>query len=113
MITVSNNENNASYSALFAEAFKYLADHVGDIANTERRAAVQQFINDRQDLADANDSTPQFTSVQEYFSHLKDLLDAGGKKFLMLPLDEPVFEIDANTRDIKVPTEFKKNGISV
>ena len=31
----------------------------------------------------------------------------------MVPLDEPYFEIDADKREITVPTEFKKNGISV
>jgi hypothetical protein len=30
----------------------------------------------------------------------------------MLPLDEPLFEINANTRLIKIPDEFK-TGISV
>lgn len=34
-------------------------------------------------------------------------------KFLRLPLDEPLFEIDANTRKITVPAEFKANGVSV
>ena len=34
-------------------------------------------------------------------------------KFLRLPLDEPLFEIDANTRKITVPAEFKSNGVSV
>lgn len=113
MITAKTNENNASYSALFEEAFKYLAANVNSIQNEARREAVQTFINNRQADADARDTTARFTSVQEYFSHLKDLLDAGGKKFLMLPLDEPVFEIDANKREITVPAVFKKNGISV
>lgn len=36
-----------------------------------------------------------------------------GKKYLRLPLDEPMFEIDANTRKIDVPAEFKSNGLSV
>lgn len=55
-------------------------------------------------------------SIQSYFSHIKDLLDLkafGGKKYLRLPLDEPVFEVDADKREIIVPAEFKKNGISV
>lgn len=113
MITVSNNENSASYSALFTEAFAYLADNVDNISNEAQKGAAKNFINERTSQAEAAGNTPQFTSVQEYFSHLKDLLDAGGKKFLMLPLDEPVFEIDANKREITVPSVFKKNGISV
>lgn len=34
-------------------------------------------------------------------------------KYLLMPLDEPMFEIDANKRSITVPTEFVKNGIGV
>lgn len=34
-------------------------------------------------------------------------------KFLRLPLDEPLFDIDANSRKITVPAEFKSNGVSV
>jgi len=30
-----------------------------------------------------------------------------------MPLDEPLFEIDANTRKINVPLDFKNNGLSV
>lgn len=34
-------------------------------------------------------------------------------KYIVLPLDEPHFIIDANTRAIGIPNEFKKNGIAV
>ena len=33
--------------------------------------------------------------------------------FTKLPLDEPHFEIKANTRAINIPDEFKKNGVAV
>ena len=33
--------------------------------------------------------------------------------FTKLPLDEPYFEINPNTRAITIPSEFKKNGIAV
>ena len=36
-----------------------------------------------------------------------------GKKYTILPLDEEVFDINANTRAINVPNSFKNNGISV
>ncbi len=36
-----------------------------------------------------------------------------GLKYAILPIDEEVFEIDANTRRIKVPESFEKNGIAV
>lgn len=36
-----------------------------------------------------------------------------GRKYTILPLDEEVFDINANTRIITVPNSFKTNGISV
>lgn len=59
-------------------------------------------------------------TLEDYFSHLHDLVYGNGTnekdndfEFLKLPLDEPHFEIDANTRRIKVPQIFKENGVSV
>lgn len=65
------------------------------------------------------------SSLEEYFSHLRDLIygnpedengqavQEAGYLFLKLPLDEPAFVIDANTRVINIPTAFAKNGLSV
>ena len=56
------------------------------------------------------------TTLEEYYNWLPDLKrDADGKptKYTMLPLDEPHFEINANTRAINIPNDFKKNGIAV
>lgn len=36
-----------------------------------------------------------------------------GRRYAMLPVDEEVFKIDANTRMIEVPENFGKNGIAV
>ena len=36
-----------------------------------------------------------------------------GNRYTILPLDEEHFEIDANSRMIKIPDAFKKNGIAV
>lgn len=52
------------------------------------------------------------TSLDEYFACLKSLADIN-PIYTVLPLDEPVFSIDTNTRKITVPTDFSKNGISV
>lgn len=52
------------------------------------------------------------TSLDEYFSYIVEL-NKISKRYTILPLDEEVFEIDANTRTIKVPDSFKNNGISV
>ena len=112
MITVQNSSNNSKYTALFKEAYAFLKDKASrlETSDPERYGALQTFFAEK-DAAMGDEAA--FTSVQEYFSHLKDIYDLGGEKFLMLPLDEPVFEINANTRDITVPAEFKKNGISV
>lgn len=55
------------------------------------------------------------TSLEEYFNWLPDLKERNGKptKYTILPLDEEHFKIDANTRAINIPNEFKKNGIAV
>jgi hypothetical protein len=34
-------------------------------------------------------------------------------KFFLMPVDEPIFEIDANQRTIAVPSHFSKNGVGV
>lgn len=52
------------------------------------------------------------TSLDEYFSYIVEL-NAISKRYTILPLDEEVFEIDANARTITVPQSFTKNGISV
>lgn len=55
------------------------------------------------------------TTLDEYFNWI-GFLKLGGIKFIMLPLYEMIngmFEIDANTRTINIPAEFKKNGIAV
>ena len=56
------------------------------------------------------------TTLEEYFNWLPDLKDSefgGPTKYVDLPLDEPHFEINANTRAINIPGDFKKNGIAV
>lgn len=52
------------------------------------------------------------TSLDEYFSYIVEL-NKISKRYTILPLDEEVFEIDANARTITVPNSFKTNGISV
>lgn len=60
------------------------------------------------------------TTLAEYFHWLKELSNIStiddlnyGRKFTRLPLSEPHFTIDANTRAITIPAEFRKNGIAV
>lgn len=56
------------------------------------------------------------TTLEEYYNWLPDLkrdINGNPTKYTILPLDEPHFEINANTRAINIPNEFKKNGIAV
>lgn len=115
VITSVTADNSSKYSALFKAATDYLIAHVDEFPEGpeyEYRASIIH------DMVTIDEETGQehiqyISSVQEYFSHLKDLLDLGGKTFLMLPLDEPYLEINANSRDIVIPAEFKKNGFGV
>lgn len=52
------------------------------------------------------------SSLDEYFACFKTLAEAD-QIYTILPMDEPTFDIDANSREIIVPPEFKRNGISV
>lgn len=52
------------------------------------------------------------TSLEEYFCRLKDLWNIN-YKYIMLPLDEPPMEIDANKRTITIPSNLKTAGLSV
>ena len=54
----------------------------------------------------------EIQSLDDYFACLKTLSNIH-PIYTVLPLDEPVFSIDTNTRKITVPSEFSKNGISV
>lgn len=99
MITIVNKDNHAAYEKLYAEALADLKKHDSNrYANT--------VIN----------------SLESYFAHIVELLsltddsrygDTYGRKYSVLPLQEEYFEIDANSRSIKVPESFRKNGLGV
>ena len=60
-----------------------------------------------------NDSqNDAITSLDAYFAVITQLANID-PIFTVLPLDKPTFDINANSRAIKVPEEYKKNGISV
>lgn len=77
---------------------------------------------------EASGSSTRITDFESYFGNISEIKklatnfvgSASGDaasgtpgKFLLMPLDEPLFEIDANKRLINVPVEFNKNGIGV
>lgn len=54
------------------------------------------------------------TSLDQYFSHITELAGAASDhpEFMKLPIDEPCFEINLDSREISVPADFL-GGISV
>lgn len=62
--------------------------------------------------------TDSITTIHDYLNAIKDITvrqNSNNYNLLRLPVaeDEPLFEIDANTREITVPDVFKKNGLTV
>lgn len=56
-------------------------------------------------LSDAEKALGTFTSLDQYFAHMAELISIN-PNYTMLPLDEAPFEIDANSRTISVPKVF-------
>lgn len=88
MITSQKDSNKQLYAKLFEQATAEL-----------REAKI---------LAD----DASINSLEQYFCNLKDLHGLSDR-YIMLPLDEEPFDIDANTRAITVPANFKKSGLGV
>ena len=67
----------------------------------------------------SGETSKGISSLNEYFQHIEDLaaLAIGNGRtgsdpyFLRVPLDEPFFEINANTRAISVPAELRQVGV--
>ena len=88
MITKITNDNINFYRELFIDANNYL----NELKNTEGQDYVR--------------------NIETYFAHLEELAD-GNLKYTMLPIDEDKFIIDADSRKIEVPENFRVNGLAV
>ena len=64
------------------------------------------------DVRTASNGQYSFDNLEAFYGSIEEVAGVD-PKFLRLPLDEPLFEIDANTRKITVPAEFRANGVSV
>jgi hypothetical protein len=115
IINQTNYDYSAKYAKLFQDAFNLLKDEGKLIPE------------------DAAKNT--FTSLEEYFMYIGDLAQIHGSwvqgamedpiaanwnekfakysRYLMIPLDEDVFKINANSRTISVPSIFAQNGVSL
>lgn len=95
---------NKDYSELFKEAAAELLrlDAEGKIS----------LLKEEKDYFAENES---FTSLEQYFTRLGTLVSYAENpiKYLMLPMDEPCLEVNANSRIIEIPPDFKKYGVSV
>ena len=65
-------------------------------------------------LGYTEDNELYIKDIDMYFRNLGYIAERanGDISYFMLPIEEPLFEINANTRNIAIPDEFK-NGISV
>ena len=112
------NQNNFEYSAKYAKLFK----------------DAYTLLEEENKLLDAHKGQGTFTSLEEYFMYIGDLAKihsdwvqgaledvatnwnekfAKYSRFLMIPLDEDRFKINANSRTITVPASFAQNGVSL
>lgn len=55
----------------------------------------------------------QIHSLAEYYAFIQEIVSLDKPKYFVLPLDEEPLDIDANTRVIKLPENFRRNGIAV
>lgn len=132
MITSINDKNRNRYAELFAEATEVL--HAKN-AFTDDNAYKQVEVTPdsyypggyyiKQGTQYTLDDSPSFngtktyytlnaiSTLNDYFSHIGTLYSGTNYKYIMLPLDEEPFEINANARTITVPDNFKRYGIAV
>lgn len=122
MITQVNEKNAAKYRKLFDKASVLLGTQP---LYDENGKEIKD--KDGNVVLDPNDVN-YIADLYEYFIAFPAILEAAALKdqgaeavpgdnqywqkyFTILPLDEPVFEIDANTRKINVPSQFKTVGV--
>lgn len=92
MITMLNQDTNFDkYTVLFRNAWKDLLDR-NALEDADKDAAEKGKI--------------AFADLAHYFAYIKDLITID-PTYVMLPIDEAPFEINANTRTIKVPPSFR------
>lgn len=66
------------------------------------------------DISDINDYFMELDAIRNYVQGDGNASNpANDPYFLILPLDEGLFKIDANTRKIEIPAEFNRNGVGV
>lgn len=91
----------------------------------DNRVAYEALFKAANEVLGLTSDDEKIIDINDYFTRLGDLRDAvyGSSEgmqnpkmdphLLILPTDEGMFEINANTRSITIPTDFSKNGIGV
>lgn len=107
MITYVKKSNADKYSNLYERATQALRTHTmdGQVCDPDSPLAILQPPKE-------GELDNSITSLEEYFSFIVEL-NKINSAYTILPLDEEVFTIDANSRAITVPPSFAQNGISV
>lgn len=104
MITYVKGQYVEAYNLLYQEAVEELNKYYAALPEADPNHGKKVEQADIQNLA-------------QYFYYMRDLtqIDVAKNelKFTKLPLDEAHFTIDLNKREITVPDDFKKNGVSV
>lgn len=102
MVTYIDTKNREKYQVLFnkAEAALRAASDAGTLP------------------AGIDINALEIATLNQYFAYLKDLISVSSTEdikryFTRLPLDEDFFEINADTRAIKIPSNFSRNGVGV
>lgn len=101
MVTYIDTKNREKYQVLFAKAEETLKS-----ADPNKLSA------------GINPEEVEIATLNQYFAYLQDLITVSSNEniksyFLRLPLDEELFEINANTRAISIPRNFSSNGVGV
>lgn len=138
MVTTINIGNKDGYQKLFREATEKLrakgliTENFVEVSVAEDEFNGQSYYVKNADgsyeLAENWGPNEQYyiltsgiNTLEDYFCNIDHLLGSldGDEaeyyepKYIMLPLDEEPFKIDANARTITVPTNFRRNGVSV
>lgn len=124
MITSINSNNSLDYQGLFGDATLDLRAYAKDLLEKQEYEVLRLFINRFPGGKDYNeenienltaeliDEIVKISTLNDYFCNIVEL-SKRNTQYVVLPLDEEVFNIDANSRAITVPVGFKKNGIGV
>lgn len=117
MVTYLDNSNAKQYHILFDKATTLLKTKKPETLTEALRS-----ISENQN-ATTDELWSDFTisSLNEYFAYLEDILKAAHQDsnedaerfYVRLPLDEDVFAIDADTREITIPRSFENSGVGV